>query len=176
MRDFVEVEPRGKPLKRLYLSLMLWFMGRAVQAAARVDREVRREFEILPEDFTFSLGAMSGGPRMVVSKDDAGVVRSLGGKCSGKSIDLAMTVKSIEALFLLFTFQESTPVANARDRLFVDGEVPHACAVVRILDRVQVYLLPKPVARLAIKRYPRWSLKRHAVDRTLVYLRTLAGI
>jgi len=29
----------------------------------------------------------------------------------------------------MFTFQESTAVANARVRMIVDGEVPPACAI-----------------------------------------------
>lgn len=175
MEDFVEIKPKGNPLKRIYLNLMLWFVGRAVQAASRVDPQVRNEFQNLPMGFTFSLGAFPNGPWMVVQKDDRGRGKYLGAKVEGRVIDLSMILKSMDALFLLFSFQESTPVSNARGRLFVEGEVPHACAVVRILDIVQVYLLPKFIAKLAIKRYPNWSLKRHIVNRTRVNVRTLIG-
>jgi len=75
----------------------------------------------------------------------------------------------------LFTFMESTPTANARYRMCVNGDVPPACAAVRILDIVQVYLLPKFIAKLAIKRYPQWSFKRHTLDRALVLIRTIIG-
>lgn len=175
MEDFVEIKSGGNPFKRIYLNLMLWFVGRAVQAASRVDPQVRNEFQTLPLGFTFRLGAFPNGPWMVVQKDEMGRVRYLGAKVKDRVVDLSMTLKSMDALFLLFSFQESTPVSNARGRLFVEGEVPHACAVVRILDIVQVYLLPKFIAKLAIKRYPRWSLKRHIVDRTWVNVRTLIG-
>ena len=175
MEDFVEIKPGRNTFKRIYLNLMLWFVGRAVQAASRVDPQVRQEFQTMPMDFTFSLGAFPNGPWMVVQKDEMGRVKYLGTKLKGRKIDLAMTLKSMDALFLLFSFQESTPVSNARGRLFVEGEVPHACAVVRILDIVQVYLLPKFIAKLAIKRYPCWSLKRHIVDRIRVNFRTLIG-
>ena len=175
MEDFVEIKPGGAPLKRIYLNLMLWFVGRAVQASARVDPEVKQEFQTMPAGFTFSLGAFPSGPWMVVGKDDADRIRYLGRSIKGRTIDLQMTLKSMDALFLLFTFQESTPVSNARSRLFVEGDVPQACSVVRILDMVQVYLLPKFIATLAIKRYPRWSLKRHVLDRIRVNVRTLIG-
>jgi hypothetical protein len=94
-----------------------------------------------------------------------------------KDIDphVKITVKSLEALFLLFSFRESTPVANARERLVVEGNLSHACAAVRILDTVQVYLLPKPIAKLAIKRYPKWNLKKHTVNRLLINLRAVLG-
>lgn len=175
MNDFTEITPGGRPVVKAYLMFMLWFVGRAIQAAARVDGDVKREFEELPDEFTFALTAAPDGPSMVVGKERDGKVRYLGGSIDNRALDVKMTLKSMEGLFQLFTFRESTPVANARDRLFVEGGLPEACAAVRILDIVQVYLLPKPVAKLAIKRYPRWDLKRHTWKRAMVYLRTVTG-
>jgi hypothetical protein len=59
--------------------------------------------------------------------------------------------------------------------LVVDGDVAHACAVVRILDIVEVYLLPKIIAKLAVKRYPGWSFRRKYLGRVLVYIRSIFG-
>lgn len=176
MDKFIEIKPGRKPFKRIYLHIMLWFVGKAIQAAARVDKEVKQEFDTMPDKYTFSLGAFPKGPYMVVGKDDKGQVKYLGCNIKKQSVDLELTLKSVGHLFTLFTFQESTPTANARDRLCVSGDVPHACAAVRILDIVQVYLLPKAIAKLAIKRYPSWSLKRHTFDRSLIFIRTLTGI
>lgn len=175
MNDFREITPGGRPFTRMYLSFMLWFVGRAIQAAAKVDPAVRREFEELPDTFKFTLTAAPDGPSMVVGKDEMGRVKYMGHRIEGHNFNVKMTIKSMEGLFLLFSFRESTPIANSRDRLFVEGNIPEACAVVRILDIVQVYLLPKPVAKLAIKRYPRWTLKRHTWDRAMVNLRTIVG-
>lgn len=175
MTSFTEVKPGRRPLQRRYLSLMLWVMGRAVQAAARVDRAVAKEFAAMPEGYTFSLGAHPSGPHMVVGKDKKGKVRYLGGRIERQPVHLQMMLKSMGHLFALFTFRENTPVANARSRFFMTGDVPQACAVTRIMDTVQVYLLPRPLARLTVKRYPRWSLKRHTLDRARVLIRTLLG-
>lgn len=175
MKKFTEIKPGKRVFKRLYLKLMLWFTGRAIQAAAKVDPVVKSEFAAMPDEYTFCLGAFPSGPYMVVGKDAIGRVQYLGSSIKKRDIDLTMLFKSTAHFFLAFTFQESTPVANARDRLFVDGDVPQACAVVRILDIVQVYLLPKAIARLAIKRYPRWSLKRHTINRVLINIRAIAG-
>jgi hypothetical protein len=175
MNDFREITPGGRPFTRMYLNVMLWFVGRAVQAAARQDLEVKREFEALPHRFTFALTAAPDGPSMVVGKDETGRVKYLGRRPGDHPLHVRLTLKSMEALFLLFTFRESTATATARDRLYVEGGLPEACAVVRILDIVQVYLLPKPVAKLAIKRYPRWRLKRHTWDRAMVTLRAVIG-
>lgn len=175
MEGFKEIKPGRKPFQRIYLGIMLWFVGKAIQAAARVDKEVQKEFKAMPDHYTFSLGAFPQGPYMVVGKNDKGKVRYLGGNIAKHRPDLEITLKSMGNLFLLLSFQESTPTANSRDRMIVSGDVPQACAAVRILDIVQVYLLPKFIAKLAIKRYPRWSLKRHTVDRTLVLIRTVTG-
>ena len=111
-----------------------------------------------------------------MGKDKAGKVRYLGANPGQRYIDLKLTIKNIEAAILLFTFQESTVMAVARDRLIVDGEVPAACAVVRILDMVEVFLLPKLIASLAVRRYPQWPFFRKLVGRTLIYLGAVVGL
>lgn len=176
MQEFTVIKPGKRHFMRIYLSIMLWFMGRAIQAAARTDKEVAQEFAGMPEGYIFSLGAFPKGPYMVIGKDDKGKVRYLGSKADEHLINLQMQLKSTSHLFSLFTFQESTPTANARDRLCVSGDVPQACAAVRILNIVQVYLLPKPIAKLAVKRYPHWPLGRHIFTRSMVLARTVTGL
>jgi len=137
----------SKPVKRAYVALMLWFVGRAIEAAARVDEAVKAEFDGLSPEFSFSLGVMPQGPTMIVGKDAQGLVKYRGWNPEGEKIDLKMKIKNLEGAILMFTFQESTAVATARNRLIVDGEVSAACAVVRVLDIVEVYLLPKLIAK-----------------------------
>ena len=112
---------------------------------------------------------------MVMEKTPAGKVKYVGSKPGGKPLDLNLLIKHLEGAILLFTFQESTAIAVARDRLVVEGDVPQACTVVRILDMVEVLLLPKIVAGLAVKRYPAWSPVRKHVGRCMVYVRAILG-
>ncbi|HOF05007.1 MAG TPA: hypothetical protein PK175_01850 [Syntrophales bacterium] len=175
MENYRELPPRGKPLKRAYVAVMLWFVGRAIQAAARVDDAVREEFAALPAGFTFSLGVLPRGPAMIVGKDEDGRVRYRGWQTAGKRIDLQMKIKNLEGAILMFTFQESTAAATARNRLIVDGEVPAACAVVRVLDRVEVYLLPKIIAKLAVKRYPDRPGEDKLRNRIRIYVGAVFG-
>lgn len=174
-KDFRFVVPKGKRMKRLYLSIMLWFVGRAMQAAAKVDKGVKKEFESIPKGFRFSLGVAPRGPAMVMEKTPAGRVKYVGSKPGGKPLDLNLVIKHLEGAILLFTFQESTAIAVARDRLVVEGDVPQACTVVRILDMVEVLLLPKIIAGLAVKRYPVWSPVRKHLGRCMVYVRAILG-
>ncbi len=169
--------PSGtKPFKRAYVAIFLWFTGRAVQAAARVDREVKKEFDSLPENFTFSLGCLPNGPRMVIGKEH-GRVKYLGSDPKGRRVHVRLIIKSVDAAFLLLSFQESTALSTARNRLMVDGEIPQALSIIRVLNIVEVYLLPKIIASLAVKRYPSWwSMGRKLGGRIGVYTRTLLGI
>ncbi len=173
---FKMVSPGGKPVKHVYLSIMLWFVGRAIQASARVDRQVRNSFDTIPDGFTFALTVAPDGPAMVVGKDKSGKVRYMGANAKERFVDLTLTVKNIEAAILLFTFQESTVTSVARDRIIVDGDIPAACTVVRILDMVEVFLLPKLLASLAVRRYPQWNHFRKYAGRAMIYLRTVVGL
>jgi len=176
--NYPEIKPGIKYFKRIYIAVMLFVVGRAIQAAARVDKEVKQEFENFRDGFTFCLGVMPGGPYMLVGKDEKGRVKYLGWKKGPHKLTVDMKIKNTEAAFLVFTFQESTATAYAHDRFVVDGDLIDGLAIVRILGLVEVYLLPKIIAKLAVKRYPKWSEMsplRKYFNRTLIYTRTLLG-
>ncbi|MFO7568419.1 MAG: hypothetical protein R6W75_01380 [Smithellaceae bacterium] len=176
MKVVQEVQAGKKPFKRAYVGIFLWFTGRAIQAAAKVDPQVRQEFDQLPGDFTFALGCLPDGPWMVIGRQK-GVVKYLGGCVKDRHLHVRLAIKNLDAAFGILSFQESTALATTRNRLITDGEVPYALAVIRILDIVEVYLLPKMIARLAVKRYPAWwSAGRKLKGRIGIYTRTLLGI
>ncbi|HSV98333.1 MAG TPA: hypothetical protein VLM75_15540 [Spirochaetota bacterium] len=176
--SYPEIKPGRKTIKRIYIAVMLFVVGRAIQAACRVDETVKKEFKNLKDGFAFALGVHPHGPWMIVGRDAKGRARYLGWNPEGKRIPLTMSIKSVESAILVFTFQESTSVAFARNRFVVDGDLIDALAVVRVLDLVEVYLLPKLIASLAVKRYPKWSelspVRKH-VGRIVIYTRTLLG-
>jgi len=156
------------------IAVMLWIVGRAIQAAARVDKLVRKEFDNLRKDFAFSLGILPGGPYMFMGKDKKGRIKYLGWNPKGKKTTLQMGIRNMEAGFLVFTFQESTAVGFAHSRFVVEGDLSDSLAVVRVLDLVEVLLLPWFITKLAVKRYPKWSELspfRKYLDRVLVYIR-----
>ena len=73
---------------------------------------------------------------------------------------------------------ESTCVATARNRIVVEGELKYALAMVRVMNLLEVYLLAKPITRLGVKRYPKWSQVnpfRKYTGRVLLYLRLITG-
>ena len=176
MSFFCEVDNKHKLTKKILVMATLWFFGRVIQAAAKVDREVAREFAELPDGFAFTLEVMPNGPGLVVGKDETGRVKYLGANIAAYHPLLRMRIKNMNAAFALFTLQEGNAISAARNRLVIEGDVAYACATIRILEIVEVYLLPKILARLALKRYPRWQASRKYFGRVAVYARTLLGV
>ncbi len=174
---YPEIRPGTKLIKKGYVFVMLLIVGRAIEAAAKVDESVKKIFADFPDRFTFYLGVAPGGPYMVVGKDRDGSVRYHGWNLHGKKIDLGMKIKNIESAIKVFTFQESTALAYNYDRYIVEGSLPQALAVVRVLDIVEVHLLPKVIAGLAVKRYPKWSelspVRKH-LNRIRIYLKSFS--
>ena len=174
INNYPEIKPGKKLIKRIYIAVMLWIVGRAIQAGARVDKVIKEEFNKLSDDSMFSLGVLPGGPYMIVGKDKKGKVKYMGWNPIGKKLTLKMGIKNMEAAFLVFSFQESTTVAFAHNRFAVEGDNSDALAIVRVIDLVEVYLLPKIITKLAVKRYPKWSEMspfRKYLGRVLIYVR-----
>lgn len=170
------IVPRANTLKKIYLSIIIWFMGRAIQTAARMDTEIKTEFDRLPENFSFSLMVQPNGPALTMRKDDKGRLRFYYGYHHGRQLDLLISITSLEAAFALFSFQESTITSATRSRLVVDGDISAGCAVIRIFDNIETYLLPKPLVRLAVRRYPKIRFFPKVWRRGVIYLRTIMGV
>ncbi len=178
MNKYPEIKPGKKLLKRIYVATMLFVFGRAFQAVAGADRGAREEFASLPKDFMLDLCVEPNGPHLICGKNEKGKIRYFGWNPAGKKITISMKVKNIEGAMLMFTFRESSCTAVAHDRLVVDGDVPVACAVLRIMDLLEVLLLPKFAAKLGVKRYPKWSQLsplRKWSSRLLTYVRVVTG-
>ena len=72
----------------------------------------------------------------------------------------------------MFSFQESTSQAFANDRMIADGDLSYAIRLVRCLNKMEALILPKLVAELAVKEYPReLSLKEKLSGAANIYLK-----
>lgn len=152
-----QLRPSSRPFARGYAAFILFFLGRAAAAASRIDPNAREEFSRLPKGFRFALKVGSSGPAMVIEHRGQGRAVYLGGSdwLAGRSVDLVLRIKHLSAALLLFTFREATAVSQARDRLIAEGPIPETCTVVRILNRTELLVLPRAIARRAVKRYER---------------------
>jgi aldehyde:ferredoxin oxidoreductase len=168
--------PRANVFKKYYLMVMMWFIGRAIEAAGKMDTPIKAEFDRLPAGFSFCLMVQPDGPALTICKDEKDRPRYYSGYHHGQGMDLKISITSLEAAFVLFSFRESTIMSATRSRLVVDGDLSAGCAVIRIFDCAETYLLPKRLARLAVRRYPKINFFNKIWCRGAIYLRSLIGV
>lgn len=165
-----------KRFKRFYLSLFFAIVRKGLQAAYRYDKEIQRELDSLAKDFTVGMTVLNVGPSFILKKSIRKGKKRLSYKGNfnqtpGFPCNLVLQIKSIESAFQIFTFQESIAVGEAYSRFIVNGSLEEACTFIRVLERLEILLLPKAIAKFAVKRYESFPHK-HAL-RFKIYLRIL---
>lgn len=158
-----------------YVKLMFDVMGRAMEAASQIDPVFERELKALSPDFIFEMCVKPNGPGLVMQKQPDGTFKYLGEQ-KPKKPDLSIQFKHMAHAFLVLSFQESTARAFANDRMVVDGEIAHALKMVRCLNRLEAFILPKIIAERAIKRYPKMTLQEKLAHGTRIYSRVASNI
>jgi len=154
-------------LLRLYVTVMLWVVGRALVATSRVDDTVRAELAPLPQGYQIQMLVMPGGPGFVVECQGEGtLVRA---KVVKTLPDLCIAFKHVAHAFLVLGFQEGTAQAFAHDRMVVHGDVSHAIRLVRCLNTMESLILPRWIAQRAVKRYPRLGVREKTVKAARIY-------
>jgi hypothetical protein len=156
-------------LKRVYVATMMRVVGRGLAIASRVDNETADEVSRLPAELTIAMRVYPQGPCCLWQRTGAGL-NYLGTRESGAA-DLQIIFKHLEHAWLLFTFQENTPTAFARNRLVVDGDLAGAAVFNRCLARLLTLILPCLVATRAVKRYPCIALRDKLRLAVSIYLR-----
>ena len=91
----------------IYVNIMIWLIGRLLEAASKVDKLIQNEISALPDAFTFSMRILPYGPEFIVQKQADGTFY-----CSRKNdtikAELIISFKHVKHAFLILSFQEST--------------------------------------------------------------------
>lgn len=156
-------------LKRTYVALMMRIVGRGLAIASRIDEEISRELAHLPEAMTIAMRVYPNGPCCFL-QETHNRLNYLGVRDSGEA-DMDIIFKHLQHAWLLYTFQENTPVAFARNRIVLDGEIAHAVVFNRCLSRLMILILPRLIAERAVKRYPAIALRHKLRLAASIYLR-----
>lgn len=157
--------PRPRIAARLYCRILLTVVGYTIRSLWVIDPEIRPDIERFPIGATCILTINPHGPSLHLRRiADAGLIVVRGSSTTEESTapTLKLIIKDIVSALTIFTFKESTSVAAAHGRIIIEGSIPLGCAFVRILERAEIYLLPKVIARRAMIRYerPRSLLRR----------------
>lgn len=165
------IQPMAMHARHFYVELMFQIMGRALQAVSEVDATVQDEAQVLPEGFLFEMMVMPSGPGLIVEHTGRGRFH-YHGQSAPRPVDLSIRFKHMAHAFLVLSFQEKTSVAFANDRMVVDGDVSYAIRMTRILNRLESFILPKLIAKRAVKEYPKnLALPRKLTSAARIYLK-----
>ena len=156
-------------LQRAYVAFMMRIVGRGLAIASRVDSEIAHELQHLPAELTIAMRIYPNGPCCLLQHTGSGL-RYLGVRDSCTA-DMQIIFKHLQHAWLLYTFQENTPTAFARNRIVLDGELRHATVFNRCLSRLMILILPRLLARRAVKRYPAIALREKLRLATAIYWR-----
>jgi len=159
-------KPRKKTLKLLIARLSLFSLGRAFQAAAALDQDIRRELAAWPDGYTVIMKIGPRGPAMVLVKE-GGRMKYRGEK--ERPADLLLNFKHLEAAFPVLTAQIGTPQAFAQNRATLKGDLGEALRLIRCLDVVQGYLFPYLIKQRIMKRVPPLTPKK-MLNRGVIYM------
>lgn len=153
--------------QRLYLKIMFFIVGRALVAASQVDDEFAAEIQGFPDGLHIQMMVMPSGPHFGFEVQTDKTLK-LSKNAVGEA-DLVIRFKHLVHAFLVFSFQEGTARAFAHDRMFVDGDVSQAIRLTRMMNRLEVLILPKLIAQGALKRYPNIGLGEKLAGGAKVY-------
>ena len=157
-------------LEHAYVTLMMDIIGRGLVMASQVDPEIHAEVAGFPTDFTICMRVFPKGPQFIAQVQQNRTLKLL--PDYKDKPDLTITIKHMHFAFLIFSFQEGTARAFANDRMIADGDLPHAIRLVRCLNKMEALILPKLVANLAVKEYPKdLSLKEKLTTAANIYLK-----
>ena len=147
---------RVNPVKKIYCSVIMLVLGWFIPKIACRKEDVKKEVREFPKDFICRLGVWPDGPSVTLKREGDVLVKAGRDSRTGSpdtSPDLEVLLKSMDAAWLMFTFQESTCRSEANNRLIARGELPHVCTFIRLMDKVEILLLPRFIAERAVKKW-----------------------
>lgn len=155
-------------LRDSYLNTMMGVIARSLCAMSKVDDHLRQELDGVPDNFVLHMRVLPNIAGFAVKKMPSGELAYLG-KSPDHKADVTISIKHPELAYLVFSFQENTAQAFARNRTVIEGDLSMAMRLIRCINWLEVFILPKAAAEKALKRYPNISLKEKAATASKIY-------
>ncbi|MBU2489870.1 MAG: hypothetical protein KKA60_10820 [Proteobacteria bacterium] len=157
--------PRAKSFRTGVVKAAFFALGRALEAAAILDRDVKSEVDGWKDPFSVMMYVMPKGPAMALEKKN-GVLRYIGS--DPIDADLTISFKNMESAFLVCSGQIGTPESYAEHRANLKGDTTGAMSLIRCMNQVQAYLFPYVMAKRVLKRVPAMT-PRKWLNRMIIY-------
>jgi len=156
-------EPVPRPrynIQRAVVRTMFPVLAGLLEAGSQVDTVVRSEVATLPDGFVFGMSVFGSDLRIRLRVEGSRLVQL--DPSLSPAPDLDIVFKHLAIAYMVVSFQESTALAFARNRMVVHGDTALAMRMTRCLDRMQAVSLPGPIARRALKAVPEIPLGERA--------------
>ncbi|OUS24210.1 hypothetical protein A9Q99_25045 [Gammaproteobacteria bacterium 45_16_T64] len=151
-----------------YLNTMMGVIARSLCAMSKVDDHLQYELSVVPDNFVLQMKVLPNVAGFAVKKNSDGHLEYLG-KEPGEKADVTISIKHPELAYLVFSFQENTAEAFARNRTIIEGDLAMAMRLIRCINWLEVFILPKAAAEKALKRYPDISFKEKSRTASKIY-------
>lgn len=143
--------------QRLYCRMMFSIIANGLVSASRHDIVIRQELQTLPVGLTIQMQILPNHANFYLQINEQHQL--VFSQSETQSLEkLTITIKHLQLAMFILTFRESTAQSIANNRMTVDGDITHAVRFVRILHRLQVLILPKFLAKRAVKQYPKLAV------------------
>lgn len=158
-----------KVVKSFVAKVVLWFLGRGIEAAAKLDTSVKNEVSTWDDTTSIMMKIQDYGPFMALKKNNGKL--SFVGTKEIDNPNLTIYFKNIESAMLVLTAQLGVAQAFAEHRISAKGDIAFAMSFVRVVYIVEAYLFPTFMAKKVLKRIP----EKHT-SRAEMYIGTIFGV
>ncbi|MFQ1791053.1 hypothetical protein ACK348_09500 [Aeromonas veronii] len=147
-------EPAAALGRRLWITTLLWVVGRTLCRAARTDEAVRRELAQLPDGLAIRLEVGGIGYAMNMHKQGGRWYPDAPAAPHATIHPLRVRFKHPNIAFRALSFRLGVNQAFGENRLLVEGDLTVAMHLVRGLEQLQSLILPAFIARPLLRHYP----------------------
>ncbi|MHA1778297.1 MAG: hypothetical protein ACTSUF_02415 [Candidatus Heimdallarchaeaceae archaeon] len=168
---FYTVKPKRSKIKKLIVKFMFNVIGKSMVAVPKFDKEAKKEIDSWPENFVFGFVVQPFGPNMVIQKTAEGTLKVV--KKKDVLLDLAIVFKNLDGAFRMTTLRIGVTEAYAEHRICVQGDVSLSMSLVRFLNIVEAYLLPRFILKRIMRKIPPLPVLRRYIQRLRLFSLTL---
>lgn len=155
--------------KKVIISFVAIFIGRALQATVRKDIRVREEIVSWKDGYTIVVETYKNGPKICFMKEGGHLLKKK--HHNDINADICIMFKSLGAVFEVFTGQIGLDQAYAENRMIIKGDIFQTLKVVRMFYACECYLFPKFIWSKIISEKPILSSNTFTI-----YAATLLGL
>lgn len=161
----------NKKIKRKVAQLVLFFLGRGLKAAYKLDSAVKEELSTFPDNTIIRLDIAPIGPSLAFTVRNNKLYTFKGKKARELNPFIDIVFKNVDGALQVLLAQAGIAEAYCQHRMLVYGDVFKTIGIIRVMDKVENYLFPGFIAKKLLVRRP-----KKEVSTMRFYLNVLTNI